>query len=155
MNYARIALAAVAATVFDAVYGFGVYGTLLAPEFARYPERLPDERGRHGLPAADVRRAVHRHRRGRGHLREGVMKGAAVSPRACVSGLLLGVFVALAFAAVNYATLNIGRRLAAMVACAGFVEWLAIGTIIGLVYQPAAGSRRAFRRDAPSGPGAV
>ena len=31
MNYARLALAAVAATVFDAVYGFLVYGMLLAP----------------------------------------------------------------------------------------------------------------------------
>ena len=37
MNYARLALAAVAATVFDACYGFLVYGVMLAPEFARYP----------------------------------------------------------------------------------------------------------------------
>ena len=37
MNYARLALAAVAATVFDACYGFLVYGMALAPEFARYP----------------------------------------------------------------------------------------------------------------------
>ena len=48
----------------------------------------------------------------------------------------------LAFAAVNYATLNIGRRLAAMTGAAGFVEWLVIGVIIGLVYKPAPGSRR-------------
>ena len=37
MNYARLGLAAVAATVFDAIYGFLVYGILIAPEFAKYP----------------------------------------------------------------------------------------------------------------------
>ena len=37
MNYARLALAAVAATIFDAVYGFLVYGMLLVPDFSRYP----------------------------------------------------------------------------------------------------------------------
>src|SRR5207344_1512855 len=37
MNVSRLALAAVAATIFDALYGFLVYGTLLAPEFAKYP----------------------------------------------------------------------------------------------------------------------
>jgi hypothetical protein len=37
MNYARLAMAAIAATVFDALYGFLVYGMLLAPEFAKYP----------------------------------------------------------------------------------------------------------------------
>src|SRR5258708_14054178 len=37
MNYTRIVAAAVAATVVDAIYGFLVYGTLLANEFARFP----------------------------------------------------------------------------------------------------------------------
>src|SRR5438105_2124867 len=38
MNYARIAAAAVAATVVDGIYGFLVYGTLLANEFAKFPQ---------------------------------------------------------------------------------------------------------------------
>ena len=42
---------------------------------------------------------------------------------------------------VNYATLNIGRKLTLMVAAAGFVEWLGIGTVIGLVYKPAESPR--------------
>src|SRR5438094_10087228 len=37
MNYGRLVAAAAAATVVDAVYGFLVYGTLLANEFGRYP----------------------------------------------------------------------------------------------------------------------
>ena len=37
MNYGRLLAAAVAATVGDALYGFVVYGILIAPEFAKYP----------------------------------------------------------------------------------------------------------------------
>jgi hypothetical protein len=144
MNYARVALAAVAATVFDAIYGFLVYGMLLAPEFARYPGVYrSNEAGMAFLPvmfgglfvaivAASIIYA-------KGY--EGG-SGAAEGMR---FGVLLAVFVVLAFAAVNYATLNIGRRMALMTAAAAFVEWLVIGTIIGLVYKPAVGST-SYRR---------
>jgi hypothetical protein len=37
MSVARIALAAVVATVVDAVYGFVVYGNVMTSEFGRYP----------------------------------------------------------------------------------------------------------------------
>src|SRR4051794_3220335 len=37
MNYGRLVGAAVAATVFDAVYGYLVYGVLLANSFAAFP----------------------------------------------------------------------------------------------------------------------
>ena len=37
MNIPRLFAAAVAATIGDAVYGFLVYGLLIAPEFAKYP----------------------------------------------------------------------------------------------------------------------
>src|SRR5436305_14756977 len=37
MNYGRLALAAVAAWIADAVYGFIVYGNVLSSDFARYP----------------------------------------------------------------------------------------------------------------------
>ena len=141
MNYARLAIAAVAATVFDAIYGFGVYGTLLAPEFAKFPAVYRSEQTGPaylplmfgGLFVAIVVVAI--------MYAKGYQGGSGVAEGARF-GLLLGLFVVLAFAAVNYATLEIGRRLAAMVAAAAFVEWFAIGTIIGAVYKPAAGSRR-------------
>ena len=136
MNYARLAMAAVAATVFDAVYGFGVYGTLLAPEFAKYPEVYRStEAGMAFLPMmfvglffAIVAAAMiyAKGYEGGSGLAEGVR-----------FGLLLGVFVVLAFVFVNYATLIINRKLTGMVAVAAFVEWALIGTIIGLVYKPA------------------
>jgi hypothetical protein len=141
MNYARLALAAVAATVFDACYGFLVYGVMLAPEFGRYPGVYrSNEAGQAYLPLmfgglliAIVAAAI--------VYAKGYEGGSGVG-EGMRFGLLLGVFVILAFSSVNYATLNIGRKLAAMTAAAGFVEWLAIGTIIGLVYKPAPKSAR-------------
>jgi hypothetical protein len=141
MNYTRLVLAAVAATVFDACYGFLVYGMALAPEFARYPGVYrAEDTGPAFLPLmfaglfiAIVAAAV--------IYAKGYEGGSGLAEGARF-GLLLGVFVVFAFASVNYATLNVGRRLAVMIAAAALVEWLVIGTIIGLVYKPASRSPR-------------
>ena len=58
MNYARLGLAAVAATVVDAVYGYTVYGNIISNEFAKYPLDLPLERVPDRIPAADVCRTA-------------------------------------------------------------------------------------------------
>ena len=141
MNYARLALAAVAATIFDAVYGFVVYGMLLAPEFGRYPGVYrSNEAGMAFLPLmfaglfiAIVAVAV---------IYAKGYEGGSGAAEGVRFGFLLGVFVVFAFVAVNYAVLNVGRKIAVMTAAAGFVEWLAIGLVIGLIYRPAAGSPR-------------
>ncbi len=141
MNYARLALAAVAATIFDAVYGFVVYGMLLAPEFGRYPGVYrSNEAGMAFLPLmfaglfiAIVAVAV---------IYAKGYEGGSGAAEGARFGFLLGVFVVFAFVAVNYAVLNVGRKIAVMTAAAGFVEWLAIGLVIGLIYRPAAGSPR-------------
>jgi hypothetical protein len=52
-------------------------------------------------------------------------------------GAVIGVFV-VGISIINYAVLNIGRRLAVSMALAGFVEWVLLGIVIGLVYKPAA-----------------
>ena len=141
MNYARLALATVAATLFDACYGFLVYGMALAPEFAKYPGVYRSEDAGQaflplmfgGLLIAILTAAI--------IYAKGYERGSGLA-EGMRFGLLLGVFVVLAFSSVNYATLNVGRRLAASVGAAGFVEWFVIGTIIGLVYKPAPGSPR-------------
>jgi hypothetical protein len=141
MNYARLVLAAVAATVFDACYGFLVYGMAIAPEFARYPGIYRGEDSGPaflplmfaGLFIAIVAAAV--------IYAKGYEGGSGLAEGARF-GLLLGVFVVFTTASVNYATLNVGRKIAVMTAAAGFVEWLVIGTIIGLVYKPASRSPR-------------
>jgi hypothetical protein len=145
MNYARIALAAVAATVVDAIYGFLVYGMLMVKEFERYPAVYrSNEAGMAYLPLMFVGVFV-------GMLvaayiyAKGYDGGGGVAEGARF-GILLGVFIAAIFAGVNYATLNIGRRLALELAAAGVVEWTLAGLAIGLVYKPTAApasSRRA------------
>jgi len=137
MNVSRIALAAVAGTVFDVVYGFGVYGTLLSGQFAHYPAVYRSaEAGPGYLPlmfcgvfiAMAAAATIYA---------KGYEGGSGVSEGGRF-GVLLGIFVVMAFAGVNYAVLNIGRRLAVAVAAAGFFEWMLAGVVIGLVYKPLA-----------------
>ena len=140
MNYGRLVLAAIVATVVDAVYGVVVWGMVLNGEFGRYPEIYRPAGDMSGfavmftgiLTAMLVVSWIYA---------KGYEGGSGVAEGARF-GLLVGLFVVFAFASVNYATLNVGRKIAVMTAAAGLVEWLVIGTIIGLVYKPAARSPR-------------
>jgi len=141
MNYGRLALAAIVATVVDACYGFTVYGMLLAGEFGKYPGVYrSNEAGQAYLPlmfggllvAILVVTAIY----AKGY------EGGSGAAEGLRFGLMLGVFVFLAFGGVNYAVLNIGRRLALQAAVAGLVEWTLVGVAIGLVYRPSASAAR-------------
>ena len=142
MNVGRLVAAAVAATVWDAIYGFCVYGVLLAPEFAKYPNVYrSNEAGMAFLPmmfagifvAMLVATMIYA---------KGYEGGAGVAEGARF-GFLLAVFIVCVFVGVNYATMNIGKRLAAYYALAGLVEWVVVGMAIGFVYHPAAKVRAA------------
>jgi hypothetical protein len=135
MNYTRLALAAVVATIVDMAYGFVVYGSLLASEFARYPGvfRPMDELNAKipfmiaGTLAAMFALAYiyAKGYEGGSGIQEGLRFGA-----------LVGFFSAGYIAVGNYVVMNIGRRLAGSMALAGFVEWIAVGMALGLVYKP-------------------
>ena len=56
------------------------------------------------------------------------------------AGLWLNTWWVL-FASISYGTLNIGRKVTAMMAVAGFVEWILVGTVIGAVYRVARAPR--------------
>ena len=135
MNVGRLALAAVVATVVDMAYGFVVYGLLLASQFAQYPGvyRPADDTSHMPYLALGILIAMAaacviyaKGYEGRSGLEEGLR-----------FGVVLGVFIVGYTAIVNYAVLNIGRRLALSMAAAGFVEWIVVGVVIGLVYKPA------------------
>jgi hypothetical protein len=137
MNYGRLALAAVAATIVDGIYGFLVYGMLLAGDFGQYPGVYrSNEEGAAYLPVMFL-----------GILvamfavvwiyKQGYEGGSGVSEGARF-GACLGFFAAVFFASVNYGTLRIGPRLAVDYAVAGLIEWILNGIVIGLVYKPAA-----------------
>ena len=141
MNLGRLALAAVAATVVDAVYGFVVYGMLLAGEFGRYPAVYRSaETGAAYLPLmflglfvaiAALTLIYSKGYEGGNGITEGLR-----------FGVLFAIVIVFVFVGVNYATLNIGRKLTLELAVAGFVEWLLVCTTIGAVYKPDASPRR-------------
>ena len=140
MNYGRLVAAALAGTVVDAIYGFLVYGMLLAGEFGRYPYVYRPNNAPPiylmtmfaGIFVAMLAAVV--------IYSKGVEAtgGAAEGAR---FGALLGVFVAVLLASISYGTLNIGRKLTAMMAAAGLVEWILVGTVIGAIYRGDPGRR--------------
>jgi hypothetical protein len=136
MNYTRIVVAAVVATVVDALYGFLVWGMVLNGEFARYPSVYRPGGDLSALPlmltgvlvAMLLASCIYAkgYERGTG-LTEGLRFGA-----------LMGLFVGAYNAGVNYGTLRIGKRMALTYGVGWFGEWLLVGIAIGLVYRPAA-----------------
>ena len=134
MNNGRLAAAAIAAAVVDFVYGFLVYGMLLRSEFGRYPAIYRPADDMSHMPylmvgiliAAFAATYIYA---------KGYEGGAGVAEGARF-GACLGSFVVGYVAIVSFAVMNIGRKLAASMAAAGFVEWLVLGMVIGLVYKP-------------------
>lgn len=135
MNFSRLALAAVAAAVVDMVYGFFVYGMVLASQFGQYPGVFRPSDDTSHMPAlfGGILLAMFAaaYMYGKGYEgRSGVEEGARF-------GAVIGVFVIGYGALVNFAILNVGLRLTISMAIAGLVEWLILGVVIGLVYKPA------------------
>jgi hypothetical protein len=138
----RLALAAVVATVADAVYGFAVYGNALNGQFSAFPAVFRSaEAGPAYLPGMFVGILVAmfavaymyaKGYEGGNGLQEGLRFGS-----------LLAIVNAGYFVGVNYAILNIGPGVAVGMALAGLGEWLLIGSVIGAIYKPAGLPRRA------------
>ena len=139
MNYARLVAAAVAATVFDVVYGFLVYGQALGSQFAAYPGvyRAADDMSHMPVLVAGILIGTlvaafiyAKGYEGGSGVAEGARFGAAI-------GAFVGGYVGL----IDWAVLRIGRNLGISLVVVGFVEWLIIGVIIGLIYKPVAASK--------------
>lgn len=135
MNYRNLALAAFLAWIVDGLYGYIVYGKLLLSQFERFPGvfRPFDEVNANmplmaagGLIAMFALAFIF----AKGH--EG---GNGIQ-----EGLRFGVVVAVLMVAGNvvteYCVMNFGRRLAAELAVAVFVETAMVGLILGAVYRP-------------------
>jgi hypothetical protein len=137
MNLARIAFAAVGAFVTYFVIGGVAFGLLpmLRDEFRKYPAvyRPQDEvtrvmpGGMAAMFVAMVVLAVMYALMYQGG--SGWMEGARF-------GALIGVYSVCSFVVHNYVNLNIGLKLTLQQGVAYFVEWLAVGIVIGLIYRP-------------------
>jgi hypothetical protein len=135
MNYARLAAAAAAAWVVDGLYGFVVYGNLMADEFAKYPGVYrPLEAMNAKMPflfaglLLSMFAAAYIYAKG--------YEGGAGVPEGARFGMLVGLFMAGVMLG-EYAVFNVGTRLSASMIAASLVEWTIVGIVIGLVYRPA------------------
>lgn len=135
MNVPRLALAAVVAWLVDGVFGFLIYGQLIAGRFAAYPgvfraaDRMP-------IPVMLLGSLI-----GMFALAYVYAKGYEGGSGAA-EGVRFGAAIGIVFLGIvwmgDYAILNIGRRLAVMWAVTGFIEILIVGLVLGALYKPAA-----------------
>jgi hypothetical protein len=141
MNYSRLFLAALAATIVDALYGFVVYGTLLRSQFVALSNVYrPEDQGTAYMPvlfggvliAALAAAFIYA---------KGYEGGSGIAEGARF-GALIGLFAVGYATIVNFATINLTAPFTAVMAAAAFVEWIINGVVIGLVYKPAGDSRR-------------
>ena len=140
MNYARLFLAALAATVAFFAYGFLVHGWLIARDYLPYPVgvyRSSDDSRSHmpfGLLGLFVAILIFSIIYARGFATKSSARAGARL------GFLFGLFMAGAFVAVNYATIHISGKLASELAVSELLEWTLVGLVVGLIYKPAAAS---------------
>jgi len=138
MNYTRIVLAAVVATIVDGIYGFLVYGKVLAGEFGRYPDIYRPGDDLSGFPLMFAGIFV-------GMLFASYMyakgyEGGSSLTEAIKFGVVIALLMAAYSSGTNFGTMRIGKQMALTYAAGGFGEWLLVGTAIGLVYKPVAGA---------------
>lgn len=136
MNFSRIALAALGAFVtYFAIGGLTFTWGPLRNEFSKYPAVYrPQESIKTVMPAgmaamllSMVVLVV---------LYAMIYKGGSGLVEGARFGVLIGVFAVCGFVVHNYVNLNIGLTLTLMQAVAYFIEWTAVGTVIGLIYRP-------------------
>ena len=142
MNYGRLMLAAVVATVVDATYGFIVYGQVLHGEFLRHPDVYrPEDVAMAYMPYLFL--GTFLAMVAAGYIYAKGYEGGSGLQEGVSFGVVIGLFAVGYTCLVNYATLTIGRKLGGSMAIAAFVEWILAGIVIGLLYKPAAGSQAA------------
>jgi hypothetical protein len=139
LNYWRIALAALGATVAYLMVGGVLFGLLpqMRNEFQRYPGVYRTQRdiksvmpvGMAGMFFSILTLATIYALSYRGG--SGVVEGARF-------GVLIGIFAVGAFVLHNFVNLQIGVRITLHQAVAYLFEWTIVGIVIGLIYKGAA-----------------
>ena len=137
MNYSRIALAGLGATVAYFALGFLLFAVLpLADEVRQFAAVYrPEESMKQVAPVGMVAILVAMLALAALYA-SGFRDGSPVA-RGVRFGLLVGVFSAGSFVLHNYVSLNIGLRLALLQAVAYFVQLLGAALIIAFIYRPA------------------
>ena len=137
VNYARIALASLGATIAYFVFGFVMFGALPAmkSEFMKYPNVYRSrEDMMKVMPYSMVSILI-------SIVVVAVLyakiypAGGGIASGASL-GALIGIFSVCIFVVHNYVNLNIGVALTLYQGITYFIEWVIVGTAIGLIYKP-------------------
>src|SRR6202142_1666782 len=137
MNFGRVVLAALGGFLAYFVLGGLLFAALptLKNEFMKYPAVYrPQAEIKSVMPAGMVAMFV-------GMLVLAVLdamiyRGGSGFLEGARFGALIGLFAICAFVIHNYVNLNIGLSLTIQQSVAYFVEWVATGIVIGLIYRP-------------------
>ena len=139
MDYSRIALAGLGATVVYFALGFVLFAlTPLADEYRRFPAvyRTPQSMkgvapvGMVGMLLSMIALAA---------LYALTYRGGPPIAGGVRFGALVGIFSLGSFVLHNYVNLNIGLRLTLGQGVAYLVQWVVAGIMIALIYRPALG----------------
>jgi len=137
VNYTRIALAAIAATVVDMIYGFIVYSMALASEVSMYGGIFrPIEEVNANLPWLIIGLVLAMFATSYVYAK-GYEAGSRVQ-QGLRFGMIIGLLIVGYVAIGNYVVMRIGKRLAVYMGAAALGEWIVIGLTVGLVYKPTA-----------------
>ena len=136
MNYGRIALAILGATVAYFALGLVLFAALPAmkTEFMKYPNvyRSQDSMMKimpYGMVAILVSIVVVAVLYARAYPAGGIASGTCL-------GVLVGIFSVCTFVIHNYINLNIGLKLTLYQGISYFIQWVIVGATIGLIYKP-------------------
>lgn len=137
MNYSRVVLAGLGATVAYFTIGFLLFAVLpLADEVRQFSAVYrPPEAMKRVAPVGMA--ALLLAMMALAALYALAARDGAALVQGLRFGLLVGVFTAGSFMLHNYVSLNIGLRLALLQALAYFVQWVGSGVVIALIYRPA------------------
>jgi hypothetical protein len=137
VNYTRLALAFLGATVAYFVFGFAMFAALPAmkTEFMKYPNvyRSQDDMMKL-MPGGMLAILI-------GIVVVAILyakiypAGGGIVSGLCL-GALIGVFSVCTFVIHNYVNLNIGLKLTLYQGVTYFIQWLIVGAAIGLIYKP-------------------
>ena len=136
LNYPRLALAALGAfAAYMAIGGVAFTSGPLRREYMKYPAVYRSQESMKGvMPAGMIAMYI-------AMLMLAVLYamvdrgGSAVAQGACF-GALIGAYAVCSFVSHNHVNLNIGLGLTIGQAIAYFVEWVASGVVIALIYRP-------------------
>ena len=137
MNYGRIAFASLGATIAYFIFGFVMFYALPAMkrEFMKYPNvyRSREDMMKvmpYSMASILISIVVVAWLYARMY-----PAGGGIASGACLGGLI-GIFAVCIFVVHNYVNLNIGLALTLYQGITYFIEWVVVGTTIGLIYKP-------------------